>query len=423
MKVRKAAAALATVAIVAGACSSGATTAPSTTGPSGTSGATASTGAGSPTASAVPLPTAIGPGEGALNLVIWPGYAENGSNQKDYDWVTPFEQQSGCKVTTKTADTSDDMYNLMVQGHGQWDGVSASGDASNRLIDAGEVAPINVDLIPDFKNISPFLQSPPHNTVNGVHYGVSLGWGANLLLYNKKAFPTQPLSWGSVFDTAQMDAYKGKVTAYQGPIYIADAALYLADKKPELGITDPYELTQDQFNAAVDLLKAQHPYVGKYWASYTDEIDNFENGTTTIGTGWQYQVNTINADKKVEVGSLIPTEGATGWADTWMLSAYAPHPNCMLAWMAWALKPDVQKQSAEYFGEAPANVAACPQLDTNPGPYGFKDFCTLFGATNESFYNHISFWKTPRADCGDSRGTTCVPYKDWVDAYTAILAG
>jgi len=121
----------------------------------------------------------VGKGEGELDIVIWPGYAEDGSNDSHYDWVKPFEDATGCKVNAKTADTSDDMYNLMTQNHGLYDGVSASGDASNRLIDAGEIAPINVNLIPDYVNISPFLQSPAHNTVNGVHYGISLGWGAN----------------------------------------------------------------------------------------------------------------------------------------------------------------------------------------------------------------------------------------------------
>ncbi len=417
MSNRRWAAMAAAMAVLASACSGTATTPPAATGTPAGSVAPPTTAA----ASAGPsLPTSVGAGEGELDLVIWPGYAEDGSNDPHYNWVKPFQDETGCIVKSKTADTSDDMYNLMTQNHGLYDGVSASGDASNRLIDAGEIAPINVNLIPDYVNISPFLQSPAHNTVNGVHYGISLGWGANFLMYNTKDFTTAPTSWASVFDPTQAASVKGKVTDYAGPIYIADAALYLKSAQPSLGITDPYELTQPQFDAAVALLKAQRPFVGKYWSAATDEIDNFESGTSTIGTAWQYQANTITADAKVKVATAVPTEGVTGWADTWMLSAYARHPLCMYLWMAWALKPDTQTQSAEYFGEAPANPLACPKLDAVYGPYGIKDFCTIYHANDKAFYNAVAFWKTPSADCGDSRGKTCVDYSKWIDAYTSV---
>ena len=171
-----------------------------------------------------------------------------------------------------------------------------------------------------------------------------------------------PTSWDVVFDPTAAQPYAGKITAYDSPIYIADAALYLKTHKPELGITDPYELTQPQFDAAVELLKQQRPWVGKYWSAFADEIDNFTNGTTVVGTTWPYQYNTLAASG-VPVAQVVPSEGMTGWADTWMLTTKAEHPNCMLKWMAWMLTPEVQTMVAEYFGEAPANPKACKYLD------------------------------------------------------------
>ena len=421
MGLRKVLSATAIVAIVAAACSSAATTPSATTAPPASQPPASEAPASAPASASVAPVASIGPGEGELDIVVWPGYAEDGSNVKEYDWVHPFEAANpDCsKVNVKPADTSDDMYTLMSQGHGLYDGVSASGDASNRLIDRAEVAPIDPALIPNFNDISPFLQSPPNNTVNGFHYGVSHGWGGNTLMYRTDKFSTAPTSWSAVFDPAQMGGYKGKVTAYAGTIYIADAALYLKTTKPELGITDPYELTQDQFNAAVDLLKAQRPFVGKYWKSFTDEIDNFTNGASTIGTTWQYQTNTLKA-ANVPVEAIVPTEGMTGWSDTWMLSRYAKHPNCMLKWMAWMVTPEVQAQVAEYFGEAPANPKACDILNKGYGSYQLPNFCDAYHVTDQAFYNAISFWKTPIRDCGDSRGTTCIPYDQWLAAYTAV---
>jgi putative spermidine/putrescine transport system substrate-binding protein len=427
MRSRSLFAAVATLGIIVSACTSGSSPSPAAPSVAATAAAP-STGSAAPPASVEPssnLPTSIGAGEGELDIIVWAGYAEDGSNVKEYDWVNPFiAANPDCgKVNVKPADTSDAMVSLMQGGGGGlYDGVSASGDASNTLITRGDVAEVNVDLIPDFKDVSPFLQSPAHNTVNGKHYGVSHGWGGNTLMYRTDIVKPAPTSWDVTFDPAKMEAYKGKVTAYDGSIYIADAALYLKTHKPELGITDPYELTQDQFNAAIDLLKAQHPYVGKYWAAYTDEIDNFTNGATVVGTTWPYQTNTLKA-AKVAVEAVVPTEGMTGWADTWMLASKAAHPNCMYKWMAWMVTPHVQAEVAEYFGEAPANPKACAELDKTYGSYGVKDFCTLYSVNDKSFYDSISFWKTPQAECGDSRGQTCIPYDQWVTAYQAVKAG
>src|SRR4051794_13063618 len=186
------------------------------------------------------LPKQIGPGEGTLNLVAWEGYTQP-------QWVKPFQQQTGCKVNAKYAGSSDEMVTLMRQGGGsQYDMVSASGDASLRLIYGKDVQPVNVNLVPDWKNFAPQLKSPAHNTIGGVHYGVSLQWGPNTLLYNTKKVKPAPSSWSVIYS----NKYKGKVTVPDNPIQIADAALYLSRTQKSLGITDPYELNQKQFGAA-----------------------------------------------------------------------------------------------------------------------------------------------------------------------------
>jgi putative spermidine/putrescine transport system substrate-binding protein len=444
MRYRNLAVSIASVALVVAACGGGATTAPSASaGASAAASAPASAVASSapsaaasatPAASltgstygtikplkpAIDLSTVGGPGEGALNIIIWGGYAEDGSNVKEYDWVHAFEAQTGCTVQSKVGNTSDEMVSLLRQGGGSlYDGVSASGDATNRLIANGDVAAIDPSQIPGFGDIAPFLQNAPHYTVNGVHYGVPHGWGGNSLMYRTDIVTPAPTSWNVVFDPTASKPYQGKITAYDSPIYIADAALYLKTTNPSLGITDPYELTQDQLDAAVTLLKQQRPWVGKYWSLFSDEIDNFKSGATVVGTTWPYQVNTLKG-MSVKVNAVVPSEGMTGWADTWMMSSKAQHPYCMLKWMAWMLTPEVQAQVAEYFGEAPANPKACKYLDAIYGSYGLKNFCSAYRVTDPSFYSKIAFWKTPLPDCGDSRGQTCTDYSVWTQKWTEI---
>src|SRR5258705_7468172 len=215
------------------------------TGPSGT-------GPGGITPPKIDKLASLGAGEGTVNIVSWAGYVEDGSTDPAVDWVSDFEKTTGCKVNNKPGGTSDEMVTLMKSG--DYDVVSASGDASLRLIYGGDVAPVNTDLVPNYKDVFDGLKLKAWNSVNGVPYGIPHGRGANLLMSRTDVVKPAPTSWDVVFDANQ--PYKGKVTAYDSPIYIADAALYLMKTKPDLGIKNPYALDDKQFNAAVDLLKA-----------------------------------------------------------------------------------------------------------------------------------------------------------------------
>jgi putative spermidine/putrescine transport system substrate-binding protein len=356
----------------------------------------------------------IGPGEGALSIVAWAGYIERGDSDKNYDWVTDFEKQTGCKVSVKVAATSDEMVTLMNQGG--FDLVTASGDASLRLVAGGKVQPINIDLIKSFSTVDKRLQNAPWYTVGGVHYGVPYQWGPNVLMYNTKVFGAKkPDSWSVVFEEQTLPdgkSNKGRVQAYDGPIYVADAALYLKSKQPELGIKDPYELNETQYAAAIDLLKKQRKLVGRYWHDATVQTDDFKNEGVVASSSWPYQVNLLAADKQ-PVASVFPKEGATGWADTTMMHSDAAHPNCAYMWIEHSLSPKVQGDVAAWFGSVPVVPAACKgnALLTDTG-------CTTNGFDN---FDKISFWKTPVAKCA-SEGT-CVPYHRWVSDFIAVEGG
>src|SRR6266536_1511117 len=353
--------------------------------------------------------SSLGNGEGKLNIIVWAGYAEDGTDDPKVDWVHPFEQQTGCKVNAKIGNTSDEMVQLMKSG--QYDGVSASGDATLRLIYGGDVAPVNTALVPNYATVSEFLKKKSWNSVDGQMYGIPHGWGANLLMWDTKRVSTDLDSWSAVFD--QAGPYKGKVTAYDSPIYIADAALYLKATQPDLGIKDPYALTQKQLDAAVDLLKKQKANISEYWSDYTKEVQAFESGTSEVGTTWQVIANTINGGKKTTVKTVLPKEGATGWSDTWMISSKAAHPNCMYMWMNHIISPKANAQVAEWFGEAPSNRLACAQTAD-------KNHCTTFHATDETYFSKVAYWTTPITDCGDNRGQVCKDYSAWTRAWTEI---
>ena len=350
------------------------------------------------------LPTTIGKGEGQLNLIAWEGYTQT-------QWVKPFQKKTGCIVHAKYAGSSDEMVTLMRQGGGgQYDMVSASGDASLRLIYGHDVQPVNVKLVPGWKDFIPQLKSPPHNTIKGVHYGISLQWGPNTLLWNTKKVKPAPTSWSVIYSKK----YKGKVTVPDNPIQIADAALYLSKAKPSLGIKDPYELNSTQFTAAINLLKRQKPLIKKYWALASDEVGLFKSGDAVVGASWPLQTITLQK-AHTPVRDTIPKEGATGWADTWMLSAHAKHPNCAYKWLSWISTPKVQAEQALSYEETPANAKACPYMNKMQ-----KGSCTKYHLNAPaSYFKSIRFWKTPVAACGNGKNN-CMNYSQWQQAWTEM---
>jgi putative spermidine/putrescine transport system substrate-binding protein len=356
----------------------------------------------------VPMQQSMGKTEGSVNILAWPGYAEDGSTDKTVDWVTPFEEKTGCQANVKYFATSDEAVTLMKTGG--YDVVSASGDASLRLIASGDVAPVNTDLIKDYDQIEPFLKDRAWNSVNGQMYGVPHGWGANLLMYRTDQVSPAPTSWGAVFTDASK--YQGKVTAYDSPIYIADAALYLMKTQPDLGIKNPYALDQKQLDAAVALLKDQKQNLSEYWSDYLKAVQAFKSGDTVIGTTWKV-IEQLAAGEKAPVKAILPTEGATGWSDTWMISSKAENPNCAYAWMSYITEPKPQSEVAQWFGEAPANGQACEITG--------KAFCKDYHVTDKAFSDKIWYWTTPITQCLDGRtDTDCTNYGDWTQAWTEI---
>jgi putative spermidine/putrescine transport system substrate-binding protein len=366
--------------------------------------------------------TELGEGEGALDIIAWPGYIERGDTDPNYDWVTAYEEATGCMVNIKTAATSDEMVALMNEG--VFDLVTASGDASLRLVYGGRVQPINIDLIPSYSTVDERLQNAPWHTVDKdgdgtpEHYGVPYQWGPNVLMYNTEVFPEAPTSWSVVFEEQTLSdgqSNAGRVQAYDGPIHIADAANYLMFHNPDLGITDPYSLNTDQFAAALDLLRQQRALVARYWHDAFVQIDDFTNEGIVASGSWPFQVNLLQA-ADAPVASVFPEEGATGWADTTMMHSDAPHPNCAYMWLEHSISPKVQGDLAAWFGSVPAVPAACTgnELLTDAG-------CSTNGFDN---FEQIRFWRTPVEDCGDSDdSTTCVPYREWVTNYIAVIGG
>lgn len=342
--------------------------------------------------------------EGEVNIVQWAGYAQ---------LTDEFTQRTGCKVSTKDGATSDDMISLIRTG--AYDGVSASGNASVRLMTTGDVAPIDPDLIPNYADVQEGIKNKDYNSLDGQPYGVPHGRGPNYLMFRTDVVPEDTNSWNVIWEDAELQKYKGKISIYDDSIFIADAAVYLKATQPDLGIDNPYELDDEQFDAAVDLLKKQAAAGVNYWpGDVAKQIGEYTNKDSVVGTAWPYQyVQLTSANPPVPVKAIKPAEGTTGWSDTWMIYSKAAHPNCMYLWMDHMISPEAQALVAEGFGEAPVNLKAC-KLTKNP------NHCDEYHADDEAWWEDVYYWTTPVADCGDDRGEVCKTQEDWEAAWTEI---
>lgn len=271
---------------------------------------------------------------GELRVLTWEGYAAP-------EWLEPFKQATGANVNVVYVGSADEMFAKMQGSNGaDFDVVSFDTSIFARYIEANLLAPLDMSKLLNAANLAPEFRNVPAIMRGDKVFGVPFGWGSLPLIYDKAAFPTAPDSWEVMWDPQ----YAQQMIAQD------DANNSVTLGAIVLGIKDPFNLTDEQFEAVKQKLIEQKQLLLTYYAGFDDGVNIFsQSGVKLMYSMGEPQVAALKA-KGVDAALAIPKEGAIGWLDCWSMSAGAKNTDLAHQWINACLDKSVGKVLTEKSG-------------------------------------------------------------------------
>ncbi|MED3563069.1 ABC transporter substrate-binding protein [Bacillus xiapuensis] len=308
-----------------------------------------------------------------LNLLTWEGYA-------DPKFVKGFEEKYGVKVTATYFGSSDELVSKLKGGGGNvYDVISPSSDVAGYLVKENLVAPINMDHIPNYKNLASKLVDMPDVKENGKVYGIPFTWGPDSLIYDADVIKNPPDSWNIFWDPK----YKGKVS-----IWDDISNIYLVGQMNGLDKNDPsalYNMTDQQLQDAKKKLIDLKPQLRKYWATGGELNDLFSNKEVVLAVGWPLTPTAVNASGR-NLKEVIPKEGITGWIDRLMVVKSSPNKELAEKYINYVTEAKTQKLVSDATGYGVANKNAAKFMSPDQAKAVHID-------DMENYMQRINFWQ------------------------------
>lgn len=350
----------------------------------------------------------VSEGEGKLNILAWPGYVESGLTDPLIDWVTPFQDETGCQVTFIPYSNSEEA--IALTQNANFDVVATSSDVLDEFINQDLIQRINTNLLANYSDIYEDLRKPNWATIDGKTYAVAQGRSFNSFIYQPEKF-TEPLNSSDIF--WQKPEIALNPIAYDLPMYIADAALHLSNAEPALNIKNIYALDQIQFNAVIEFVKAQSTLGITQYPDATAAKELIEANNFSTGLVWQSIYSELRT-KDQSLDFLVPDYGTTGWVNSWVIMKNVQNINCAYKWLDWVTSQSVNASISYWFGEAPSNSLSCEYIFD-------KEHCNKFRANDLTFWSRVQYWQTPQTTCIDGRiEVECTNYEQWIRTWNLL---
>jgi spermidine/putrescine transport system substrate-binding protein len=211
---------------------------------------------------------------------------------------------------------------------------------------SGLVQPWTTSLIPNFKQLNPFMVKA--GQYGGKQYGIPADWGFDAILYRTDKVHPKARSWSLIFD----DRYKGRIAWFDDLNMLTVAGLYL-------GVPRPWRQTTAELQRSQDFLIKKKKNVRLIWSSETDLWQAFGSGELWIAYAWPNDWVQMKA-KKLPVVYMRPKEKPIAWVGMFMLLKGTPRPHLAHAYVnAWSSKKSAAWLENNY-GYGHANTRARP---------------------------------------------------------------
>lgn len=324
--------------------------------------------------------------EGTINVLTWEGYA-------DPSFLTKFEETSGCQVNATYVGSNDDFAPKLMAGGGVYDLITPSIDTTKLMIDLDFVEPLDTSKIEGWNDIYPKFLALDGIQKDGEYYGMPYVWGAIAFMYRDDAFDTPPTS---IADLWRQDL-KGKISLWDDK-----SAIYVAARKN--GDMNIYSLSDEQIEKAKQSLVEQKPLIRKYWATAGELVDLYKAGEVVISNTWAGYQSSLLADEGIKVTEFIPTEGAEGWMDSWMVVKGSPNKECAYKFLNMQLSEQGQCGVANVNGYSVANAAAAKSC-MSPEQYAalhqddpdYLDSLLIWQSLGDRFEAYTNAWNSVKA--------------------------
>jgi spermidine/putrescine-binding protein len=325
---------------------------------------------------ATPFLGGVSRAAGDFRILTWEGYTEP-------EWVKPFEEKHGVKTSIVYAGSVDEMFAKMQGSKGaDFDIVAFDTSAFARYLDASLLAPLDLAKIPNAANLQPAFTSVEPVMRGGAQYGIPFAWGSLPLVYDKVAFPTAPDSWSVMWDPANA----------QQIIALDDANNSIVLAAMVLGLKDPFNLSDAEFDQVKAKLIEQKKLLLTYYAGFDDGVAVFaQSGIKAMFSMGEPQVPGLKA-KGVDAAFVIPKEGAIGWLDCWTISSGTSNLDLAHAWIDACL----DKSVGAYLSDKKSYGNTTDEEANKRSGFTYADKLVWL-KTPENFEKRIAVWNEVKA--------------------------
>ncbi|CAM2170181.1 Extracellular solute-binding protein [Paraburkholderia sacchari] len=281
-----------------------------------------------------------GPKQSVLRVLAWPGYA-------DEDWVRAFEKRFHAKVEVTFVDSDEALWARMHSAEPQpFDVLAANTAEIERYAHAGLLTALDLSRIPNRRWQQPYFQrvAEIRGLVSaGRTYAIPFTYSSMGLIYDRKQIAEPPHSMRALWDPR----YRGKVLDFNSAQHnFSFTAL-------ALGYPDPFHLTPEQLHTVTRELVRLRRNLLTYYTLPEEATEQFVQHHVALmfGNYGTQQVEQLR-HAGVDVGYVIPDEGALAWLDCWAITRNATNPALAYHWIDTMLEPDVGKQLTQREGLA-----------------------------------------------------------------------